>query len=164
MSSAINRVVAIFLLVILVTIVWYKWSSNNSDRWAFDPSTGNRLMVVNVLNADQYRDCHIKGSINVPFNDLERFAQRLAPETELVFYCSNYRCSGSGAAAKLFQSKGFKKVWAYEAGMAEWYQRGLPSEGPCKSNYLRMDNPSVADHDEDIATISTDALRAKLGF
>ena len=131
------------------------------------PACGNKpvqeqkLYVINVLDKVEYDDCHIKGSINVAFDQVEQFAQGLNKETELVLYCSNYWCTGSGHAATQLAALGFTKVWAYEAGMAEWYQQGLPVEGACQSSYLakKMEKPQ---HRQQVAEITTEALKEKM--
>lgn len=124
------------------------------------------LFVVNVLDADYYNDCHIKSphSINLDLEDLDAFAQTLDPEkAEVIFYCSNYMCTASGFAAKMLMQKGFKNVWAYEAGMADWYQKGLPVEGPCKKDYLNKKNEKIELEDSsEMRIMRTDELADKL--
>ena len=122
------------------------------------------LYVINVLDGEHHADCHIKGSVNVELDALENFVKDLDKDTaELVIYCSNYMCTASGFAAQQLKEMGFKRVWAYEAGMAEWYQKGLPVEGPCKKGYLEkvMEKPGL-DQKEDIGIISTDELARKM--
>ncbi len=105
-----------------------------------------KLIVVNVLDSDQYRDAHIKGSINVPQAEVKKWAQNIPIETPIVFYCSNYMCTGSGEAARMLTEMGFTNVYAYEGGTAEWYQLGQkdPSyvvdgpKTPGKSGYLTI--------------------------
>ena len=165
MSKTLGKIVVICGLVGVITFGWYQWSGDDQRKDLVDLVSGKRVMVVNVLEADHYKDCHIKGSVNVPFNQLEIFAQQLDKDTEIIFYCSNYMCTGSAKAAKLFQQKGFKRVWAYEAGMNEWYRAGLPVEGSCKSAYLNMPNePVEEEQDPEIMVITTSELQEKLGF
>lgn len=122
------------------------------------------LYVINVLDKEHHTDCHIKDSVNVELDALENFVKDLDKDTaELVIYCSNYMCTASGFAAQQLKEMGFKHVWAYEAGMAEWYQKGLPVEGPCKKGYLEkiIEKPGL-DQKEDIGIISTDELARKM--
>jgi rhodanese-related sulfurtransferase len=164
-NKTLGKIVIIFGLVGLISFGWYKWSGDNHRQGLVDLASGKRLMVVNVLESEHFKDCHIKGSVNVPFDQLEILAQQLDKDTEIIFYCSNYMCTGSGKAAKLFQQKGFKRVWAYEAGMNEWYRKGLPVEGGCKSAYLSMQNePIEEDQDSEVTVITTEELQEKLGF
>jgi rhodanese-related sulfurtransferase len=127
------RNVALVLGIAVVGLggCWY-------NRQQQTPPASGKLILVNVLDEQMYVDCHIKGSINVPFAQVEHyFAQGYDKEsTEIVVYCSNILCTASGAACKKLLALGFKKVWVYEAGMAEWYQQKLPVEGSCTSSYL----------------------------
>jgi len=131
------------------------------------------VLVVNVLDKDHFDNCHIKGSIHVPFEQAEEFAQKLANQyankssLEIIVYCSNYMCSASGEVAKTLHKKGFTNVKAYEGGVAEWYQNGLPTEGTCSVEgftYLKkkMSAPQHSDPQE-FAVITTQQLAQKLG-
>jgi len=58
---------------------------------------------------------------------------------------------------------GFKNIWAYEAGMAGWFQSGLSLEGMCKQPYLTMKNvPLDMEKESDIEIITTQDLQNKL--
>ncbi len=127
------------------------------------------LIIANVLDREHFDDCHIKGSINVPFEEVDKFITCLEEkygskkdEIEIVVYCSNYMCSASGEAAKKILAKGFTKVRAYEAGMAEWFAAGLPVEGSCKKEYLTK--KMMAPEHEDALAISTQELAQKFGL
>jgi rhodanese-related sulfurtransferase len=109
------------------------------------PHKNPSLLVINVLGAEQYNDAHIKGSINVPFDQVEAYAKKLDQKTEVVFYCANYMCSASGTAAEIFKKLGFEKVWAYEGGTAEWYQLGYPIDGAATDTYLKAENKKPAE-------------------
>lgn len=119
------------------------------------------LYVVNVLDKEEYDDCHIKGSINVPFDMLEQNVKKFDKDSTIVLYCSNYRCTASKEGVKMLRDMGFKNVYAYEAGMADWYQKGLPVEGPCGASYLKQENLEFVSGDE-LPTITTDELEKKL--
>jgi len=121
------------------------------------------FLVVNVLSSQLYDDCHIKGSINVPFEELDSFIEVLDKDSRVVFYCSNYMCTSSGYAAKRLQEKGFENVWAYEGGTAEWFQMGLPVEGPCKQAYLHKKMDPIVQESE-VPVISVYELAQKMGI
>lgn len=126
------------------------------------------LYVINVLDKEDYNDCRIAGSKNVPFNEVKDFAKNLDKNVEIVVYCANYMCSASGSSAKELKQMGFQNVWAYEAGTAEWYQMGLkeagkfPVEGACTKVYLSAPNEKPAHGETDVPVISTEELRAKM--
>ncbi len=121
------------------------------------------MKVINVLSPEVFKDCHIKGSINVPFDELDAYAQTLAKDEEIVVQCASYVCPMSRRAWKLLHDKGFINVKAYEGGTAEWYALGLPTEGPAKLSYLteHYDRPTA--HDE-VQTIEVEELKRKLGL
>lgn len=121
-----------------------------------------KLVVINILDKPMYDDCHIKGSINVPFDILESALSSLNKHDEIIVYCSNYQCTASKYAAQLLKKHGFNNVMAYEAGMAEWYQQGLPVEGHCKQAYLNQVIEAENQQDNEIAVVSTEALKHKI--
>jgi rhodanese-related sulfurtransferase len=87
------------------------------------------LVVVNVLAAPAYEKIRIKGSISIPRSDLEngRWAE-LDRNKEIVTHCSSYECGASRMAAEFLEKKGYN-VAAYEGGIKEWAEAGLPMEG-----------------------------------
>jgi rhodanese-related sulfurtransferase len=87
------------------------------------------LVVVNVLAPSAYEKIHIRGSVSIPRNELEQGRWRELPKSkEVVVHCSSYECEASRAAARFLEEKGFD-VSAYEGGMKEWAEAGLPTEG-----------------------------------
>ncbi len=87
------------------------------------------LIVVNVLAREGYEKIHIKGSISMPRAELERGKWRELPKTsEVVVHCSSPECGASKFAAEFLEARGFD-VRAYEGGMKEWAEAGLPTEG-----------------------------------
>ena len=107
----------ILLSAIAVTVatigIWYGYTAYTQEP---------AVRVVNVLSPELYNDAHIPGSINVPMEQLSNKLREWSPETTLVFYCTNYMCTSSKEAAKMFRDHGFPKSYAYEGGTAEWYQ------------------------------------------
>src|SRR5918994_1129499 len=93
-------------------------------------------LVVNVLDKELYDDCHITGSIHIPFNQLKKELSQQDKSREIVVYCSNYRCTSSHYAVKQLQDLGFGNAQVYEGGMAEWYQQGYPVTGAHAKGYL----------------------------
>lgn len=87
------------------------------------------LVVVNVLAKEGYDKIHIRGSISMPRNELEGGRWReLDGDKEVVVYCASYSCEASRVAAEFLERKGFD-VRAYEGGIKEWAEAGLPTEG-----------------------------------
>lgn len=120
------------------------------------------FFLINVLSAESHADCHIKGSISVPFEKLEEFAKKLDKNAEIIVYCARYACPMSKNAWKLLKKMGFTNIKAYEGGILEWHQAGLATEGPCKSDFLSGPKEQPTETDPEVITISLDELKAKL--
>ena len=50
------------------------------------------LTIINVLNEETYVDCHITGSINVPYERLVETLAGLEKDKEIVLYCAQSSC------------------------------------------------------------------------
>lgn len=101
-------------------------------------------VVVNVLAREGYEKLHIKGSISIPRNELERGGwENLDRTKEVVVHCSSYACGASRMAAEFLEAKGFN-VRAYEGGIKEWAEAELPTEGRLSSaEFLAQRYPAV---------------------
>jgi rhodanese-related sulfurtransferase len=87
------------------------------------------ILVVNVLEEDAYRHSHIKGSVSISLEKLIHGEYRkLDKSKKIVTYCASYQCTASRQAAQFLKEKGFDS-YAYEGGMKEWKESGLPVEG-----------------------------------
>ena len=87
------------------------------------------VLVVNVLAPPAYERIHIKGSIAIPKAELVSGRWKELDRTkEIVVHCSSYSCDASREAADFLEVKGFN-ARAYEGGIKEWAEAGLPMEG-----------------------------------
>lgn len=137
--------------------------------WPFgssaEKSTKSELVMINVLDKPEFDDCHIKGSINISFDEFESKIPSLSKKNHYVLYCADYMCMSSGYCAKLLQDAKFDHVWAYEGGMAEWHQKGYPCQGPAQLEYLTAESMDMSDDEDEhkeISTISAEELLAKM--
>jgi len=148
---------SLFLLAIVGFIFLLPSCWNNSTG----VKTG--LVLVNVLDKELYDDCHIKGSINIPFDQLEDAANRIDKNAEVVCYCSNYMCGASSSARNKLIDMGYKKVYVYEAGTADWYQKGFPvgKNCRCQEGYLKGVIPAP-DKKKEPYELTTQELKAKI--
>ena len=119
-----------------------------------------KLLVINVLPAEPYNDCHIKGSINVPTAELEAYVQNVPKETNIVVYCASYMCPASRMAWKKLNEIGFENLWAYEGGTNEWFHAKLPTEGACSLEYLST--PVTKAEETQVREISATKLLAMM--
>src|SRR5271154_2979456 len=140
------------LLLVILPGCFPDWFSSQKETQVEAQKEG--LIVVDVNSQKQYDDCHIRGAVHVAIDQLEPFAATLDKEkTDIIFYCSNYMCTASGAAALKFKKLGFKSVAAYEGGIAEWYQQGLPVDGPAQESYLKLVMNKPAHEEQELPVI-----------
>lgn len=139
----------------------------SSCRWfkTQDSKAADSLVIVNVLDKELHDDCHIRGSINLTMDQVEAHGKNNWDKdaTHVVIYCANYKCTASGASAKLLREMGFKYVWAYEGGTAEWKHLEYPINGSCTQGYL---NDYAQPEGHEVApgtpTISAQDLKTKM--
>ena len=86
-----------------------------------------QIQIVNVLSPEHYNLGSIKGSRKIPLTELDKRFNELDKKKEIITYCASYDCPASGQAAEKLASLGFN-VRAYEGGIKEWKQAGLPTE------------------------------------
>lgn len=128
------------------------WKSDSRNK-------ASKLVVINVLDKDYYDDCHITGSVNVPFEELEDRVKSMNKKDSYVFYCSNYACTAAPFSAKMLKDAGAENVFAYHGGMAEWYQNKYPYTGLAQKSYLNDANSKFDDEDHaEIKNITADQL------
>ncbi len=149
----LNRISFLFFLLPLLPGCWEGQKQEKKSG----------LVVVNVLDEELYSDCHIQGSVNIPIEKVDELADTIDKDAQIVIYCSNYQCTSSEYGAKKLRAKGFSNVCVYEAGIAEWYQQGLPVEGEQKKAYLKKSCRQLS-HGEssEIPVISTRELAQKM--
>lgn len=90
----------------------------------------NGAQLVEVLPADEYREEHLPGAVNVPLKELDR--ERVATlnrDAPVIVYCHDYQRDMGPRAAWRLESLGFREVYDYAAGKADWFARGHPVEG-----------------------------------
>lgn len=117
-----------FMLIGCLAFASCEWGKSREEQ-----RKDMQLVVINVLDKQFYDDCHIKGSINVPMEQVIDYANsNLDKEkTQIVVYCANYKCKASTESARELAKEGFRQVWAYEGGVAEWKHLNHPTEGAC---------------------------------
>ena len=89
--------------------------------------SGVPVQIVNVLSPNSYKLGMIKGSKKIPLNELEKRLGELDKTQLVVTYCASYRCGASAEAAHKLTGLGYN-VRAYEGGIKEWKEAGLPVE------------------------------------
>jgi phage shock protein E len=66
-------------------------------------------IILDVRSPAEYKQGHIKGSINAPLNDLSRHISKLKKETAVITCCASGMRSAS--AKSVLKSNGFTQVY-----------------------------------------------------
>ncbi len=89
-------------------------------------TSGERVVVIDVRDPDEFRDGHIEGSANISRGFLEfRIGTAVTdPATPIVLYCQTGL--RSVLAAKALRELGYATVINLQGGYQKWVQSGLP--------------------------------------
>jgi len=99
------------------------------ERLKAKMDAGEDFVLVDVLSAESYRERHLPRAISVPLSTLgETAAQSLDRSKEIIVYCTSFQCMASRMAAQRLEDYGFKRVLAFEGGLADWEEAGFPFE------------------------------------
>ncbi len=87
--------------------------------------------LLEVLPADNYREEHLPGAVNIPLPELtrEKAAAELDPKRPVVVYCFDTECDLSSRGAALLEAYGFDEVYDYTGSKVAWLAMHLPYEG-----------------------------------
>ena len=96
---------------------------------------GDRFKLVMALDRHAFEKMHIPGSLH--FDTLEETVQTLAPDDEIVVYCSNVECPASVQAYYYLEHKGFRNLYRFAGGLLEWEEAGYELAGSLAQQYAR---------------------------
>ncbi|WP_434340065.1 rhodanese-like domain-containing protein [Motilimonas cestriensis] len=84
------------------------------------------MQLLDVRTPAEFAQGHIKGAINIPYDQLDQQLASLDKDTEIVVYCSSGR--RAAIAEDVLMSNGLLKVSHLEGDMLGWQAKGLPVE------------------------------------
>ncbi len=89
------------------------------------------LAIVDARGVDAFDGIAVQGAKNLSVRDTDEkslsaiSADKNAP---IVFYCGDYRCVSSSKSALIAEHLGYKNIYKYTGGIAEWKKQGLPTD------------------------------------
>lgn len=88
--------------------------------------SGHAPLLLDVRQADEYREGHIADAWNIPVEQLaERYTALGVPrDREIVVYCVSGRRAAH--AQEILQARGYGHVRLLEGSMTAWRQQQLP--------------------------------------
>jgi molybdopterin/thiamine biosynthesis adenylyltransferase/rhodanese-related sulfurtransferase len=91
---------------------------------------GDRPLLLDVREQDEWQEGHLPGAVHVPRGNLESRVEALIPDKsrEIVIYCSGG--SRSAFAAKSLAELGYENVVSMAGGFADWKRNGYDFQTP----------------------------------
>ena len=103
----------------------------NTDE-LFKLFKNEKVIIVDARERVFYEKGHIKGAINIPYNEFEiypeRFLNFLQKDKDIIIYCEGGYCEESFIVAEIILKYNFKNIFVYIDGYPVWEKRGLPRE------------------------------------
>ena len=87
-------------------------------------------VVVEALPPGYYAKAHLPGALNLPVDEVAELAPILLPDKEsaVIVYCADAPCRNSATVAARLAALGYRQVFDYDEGKADWIAAGLPTE------------------------------------
>jgi rhodanese-related sulfurtransferase len=90
----------------------------------------NAALFVDARPPGQYAEGHIRGALNLPWQEVDRYfmqtAERLEVAAMIITYCDGESCDLSHELALFLKEMGFENVRVLVNGWSVWQQAGLP--------------------------------------
>ena len=126
----VNHYLLVSALVVLVILLIVTESRRGGRTLSPQGAVGmiNRddAVVVDLRKEDEFRQGHIAGSINVPFDQLDNRLSELKAQGDrpLILVCENG--SRAGPAGRHLNSQGLDSIWRISGGLSAWRGEKLP--------------------------------------
>ena len=109
---------------------------NSQDVQKIDVTTvkraiesGEDIILIDVRTREEYSRGKIKGSFNIPVDEIEEEMEKAIPDKESRIYV--YCLSGSRSlfAVRKILELGYKRVFDVSSGLLAWRAKGYPTTG-----------------------------------
>lgn len=92
----------------------------------------DEALFLDARPESQYAEGHIKGALNLPWQDLDRYflevVDRLDGPKTIITYCDGVACDLSHELTLFLKEMGFEKVYVLVNGWSLWKEAGFPVE------------------------------------
>jgi rhodanese-related sulfurtransferase len=119
-------------VVVLALVIKAEYEHQSGRANQLDPTAAIRLMnndeavVLDVREATDFNNGHIKNAKNIPFTSLKGQLDNLLKDREkpVLAYCRSGNVSGK--ACRILKSSGFSNVHNLAGGILSWQDANLP--------------------------------------
>ncbi len=91
-----------------------------------------QYLFVDSRSSVQFKRGHIKNSINLPWEEFEKYyplvKDKLKSKPALIIYCAGEGCDLSHSLAKKLYLEGFQEIYIFFDGWHAWEEAGYPIE------------------------------------
>ncbi len=91
------------------------------------------VIFLDARYPEDFKAGHIKGAINLPYEEYEEHAPRVLPKLpkdhEIIAYCDGTECETSLLLARELIDLGYEDIKVFFGGWQEWRDAGLSIEG-----------------------------------
>jgi hypothetical protein len=124
----------------------------------------HKLLFLHVASQEADSDCRIKGSLRVPFKELDVFVEqhkKVRSELELIIYSATNQSHEVHDVWRQLREQGFNAK-VLEGGLCVWINKGFPSEGLCRASYLKEAEPISHYQEHKSVMISVEDAKKKM--
>lgn len=95
------------------------------DSWCKHGAVPDHIVLIDIREPSEFAREHIKGSKNIPVNNLDGCDFSHSQEQIAIFYCQMGNRTKS--ALDKIENCGFKEVYCLPNGLEQWKKCGLPT-------------------------------------
>lgn len=88
------------------------------------------MIILDARNEKYFDGILLPKAVFIPHNTPITQLKQVLPSKDslIVVYCSNKDCPASKLLAKRLVNEGYTNIYKYPEGLAEWQQKGYPTE------------------------------------
>jgi len=97
---------------------------------AYSSYTNNEAVFIDARDSAEYREGHIKGAINIPYDKFDQYypvyEKLLTKDKKIITYCHGTGCGLSVDVARALMKLGYTNVYVMTEGWPGWVNARLP--------------------------------------
>ncbi len=93
----------------------------------FTENNADKTWVIEALPESYFEQGHLPTAINIPMDKIDHLLEQyhIDKSDRLVIYCASEACQNSSKMANIIRSRGYKHVYEYSGGKADWVDAGF---------------------------------------
>ncbi|MBO1438652.1 rhodanese-like domain-containing protein [Meiothermus sp. CFH 77666] len=84
-----------------------------------------RVFVIDVRTQEEFAQGHIKGAVNWPVQEIDRWWNRVPKDRVVYIHCNTQ--NRSGVAVRYLMGKGYQNLNLVHGGIQAWMAKGYPT-------------------------------------